>query len=123
MRKEKVITINDRGNELTFKIKEMPALQLESWLIRAGLLLVGSGAFDSAEVTDAGDALNTFIKTDFKVFRMQITNPDKCKKYADIPCEFKMEEDTMFDENKDYIIAYNDWHSHSCRYLCLVKFS
>lgn len=57
MRHEKIFTVTDRGNELTFKVKEMPARKLESWLIRAGLLLVSSGAFDSKDVTDAGDAL------------------------------------------------------------------
>ena len=55
----------------------------------------------------AGDSLTTFVKTDFKIVRMQITNIDKCKKYADISCEFNMKEDMMFEENKDYIIAYN----------------
>jgi len=57
MRQEKIITLNDRGNELMFKIKEMPALKLESWLIRAGLLLVGSGAFDRRDITNAQEAL------------------------------------------------------------------
>ena len=55
----------------------------------------------------AGDSLTTFIKTDFKLFRMQITNVDKCKKYADITCNYKIQEDMMFEENRDYIIAYN----------------
>ncbi len=35
MRKEKIITIQDRDQELTFKIKEMPAMQLERWLLGA----------------------------------------------------------------------------------------
>ena len=58
MRKEKTITIKDRDNELTFKIREMPATRLESWLLRAGLLLAGSGAFDGADVRDASEAIN-----------------------------------------------------------------
>lgn len=33
MRKEKTVTLNDRGNELTFRIKEMPATRLERWLV------------------------------------------------------------------------------------------
>ena len=58
MRKEKIITLNDRGHELTFKIREMPALKLESWLMRAGLLLAGTGAFDGKDVTSAGEAIS-----------------------------------------------------------------
>lgn len=58
MRKEKTITLSDRGRELTFKIKEMPALQLERWLIRAGLLLAAAGFIDTAAVqNDAGAAV------------------------------------------------------------------
>lgn len=43
MRKESVITIDDRGTPLTFRVKEMSAMQLESWLMRAVILIVGSG--------------------------------------------------------------------------------
>lgn len=43
-RKEIVIDIQDREQLLTFKVREMPASRLESWLTRAILLLAGSGA-------------------------------------------------------------------------------
>lgn len=43
-RKESLITIQDRDQELIFTIREMPATKLESWIIRALLLLAGSGA-------------------------------------------------------------------------------
>lgn len=56
MRKEKVIKLNDRGRELTFKIREMPASQLERWLMRA-LLLVSKGA-NTETGLDALRALN-----------------------------------------------------------------
>jgi len=49
MRRERLVTINDRGNELTFKIREMSALQLERWICRAALALADSGAL-SAEL-------------------------------------------------------------------------
>ncbi len=42
-RRETIIEIDDRGQMLTFKIKEMSAIQLERWLIRALLLIAGSG--------------------------------------------------------------------------------
>ena len=43
-RKENIITLQDREQELTFKIREMSATKLESWIIRALLLIAGSGA-------------------------------------------------------------------------------
>lgn len=61
MRKEKVIVLNDRGRELTFKIREMPATRLESFIIRAGLLLAGSGLLKSGgnpASMDAGAAID-----------------------------------------------------------------
>ena len=58
-RKEKFITIQDRDQELTFKIREMPALRLESWMSRASALLIGTGAAGPllSDVDDAGGAL------------------------------------------------------------------
>ncbi|MBQ3297503.1 MAG: hypothetical protein IJG97_01720 [Bacilli bacterium] len=55
----------------------------------------------------AGNSLATFIKTENKVYRMRITNSSECKKYADIECKYKMEEDSLFEEYKDRIIVYN----------------
>ena len=46
MRKEKKITVNDRGRELAFVVREMPATKLESFIVRAGLLLAASGLAD-----------------------------------------------------------------------------
>jgi hypothetical protein len=57
MRKEKTITLNDRGRELIFKIREMPATRLESWIVRAGLVLASTGILDSKSITDAGEAI------------------------------------------------------------------
>lgn len=45
------ITIEDRGNPLHFVIEEMPATKLESWIIRALLLVAGAGM----EVPDGSD--------------------------------------------------------------------
>lgn len=63
MRKEKVVTIVDRGKEKTFKIIEMPATQAERWLIRAGLLLAGTGLIEKAAIlNDAGEAVSQIGK-------------------------------------------------------------
>lgn len=43
MRKEEIKILNDRGNELKFRIREMSATKLESWIIRAILILARGG--------------------------------------------------------------------------------
>lgn len=61
MRKETTVTIEDRGRPLTFKIREMPATQLERWIIRAMLLLAGSEGLEGlsgASVENAGKFLS-----------------------------------------------------------------
>lgn len=55
MRKEEIITVNDRGNELTFRIREMPATKLEGWLFRVGAALVSTGFAKTEDVADGID--------------------------------------------------------------------
>ena len=55
MRKEEIITVNDRGNELTFRIREMPATKLEGWLFRVGTALVSTGFAQTEDVADGID--------------------------------------------------------------------
>ena len=55
----------------------------------------------------AGDSINTFVRTQNKVFRMRIKNSNECKKYADILCDYEMAEDSLFEEYKDRIITFN----------------
>ena len=47
MRREKELLIKDRGNELRFKIREMSAIELDSWLTRLGLLRQKAGLKDN----------------------------------------------------------------------------
>lgn len=55
-RKNITITLNDRGKELKFRVYEMPATQLESWTVRAVLLLARGGKFDGvAKTAGQGD--------------------------------------------------------------------
>jgi hypothetical protein len=62
MRKTVEVAITDRGAELRFRITEMPATRLESWVMRA-LLLLGPvlGKVDGEDVTlaDAGRLLGS----------------------------------------------------------------
>ena len=64
----------------------------------------------SSDIIDfnyAGNNLNTFIKTKNRIFRMRVTNAKECGKYADVACQFSLQEDPIFVEKKDYIIAFN----------------
>lgn len=55
MRKEEIITVNDRGNELTFRIREMPATKLEGWLFRVGTALASTGFAKTEDIADGID--------------------------------------------------------------------
>ena len=55
----------------------------------------------------AGDSVNTFIRTEDKVFRMRVTNSDECTKFADIQCTYAISESEAFTLWKDRIIAFN----------------
>ena len=75
MRKETVITLNDRGNELTFKIKEMSAMQLQKWMLKAGILLARSGVlskFEQEQINEGnitGTVLNVISTRGISLFR------------------------------------------------------
>lgn len=56
MLREKLITIEDRGNALQFRIREMPATQLESWVMRAVLVLAEAGSDIPADAGVEGAA-------------------------------------------------------------------
>lgn len=43
MRKSEIIKIIDDGNELTFRVTQMPATKAERWANRAGFLLIQAG--------------------------------------------------------------------------------
>lgn len=55
----------------------------------------------------AGDSLNTFVRTEKKVFRMKMTNAKECTKYAGVDCQFEMTEDPVFEKYNDRIITFN----------------
>lgn len=55
----------------------------------------------------AGNSTNTYIKTEDSIYRMKAINYDKCSKYADVSCIYKMEKDEVLTKYKDKIIAYN----------------
>lgn len=65
MRREVTVTLDDRGNELTFKIREMSALQLERWIMRACLVL-SRGGLKLPEAMDMHAALALLRRGDYK---------------------------------------------------------
>ncbi len=58
MRKQKNIIINDDGHELTFKITQLSALQLEIFLLKATKVLAKAGILNSEVKNDSADNLN-----------------------------------------------------------------
>lgn len=90
----KVINSKDRNN-----------LQLASTKI-----VYDKAAYDGSNIIDfnyAGNTLATFIRTEKKVFRMRATNGDECNKYADVNCEYTIQEDPIFEKYNDRIITFN----------------
>lgn len=55
----------------------------------------------------AGDNLATFILNDTKLYRMRVKNNADCSKYADIACQYEMQEDPTYETYRDKIIVYN----------------
>lgn len=54
-RKEITITLDDRGSERKFRIVEMSATRLQSWIIRAGLLLASAIDLDGVDTSGGLD--------------------------------------------------------------------
>ena len=74
------------------------------------IAIVYDKAVYGSEIIDfnyAGQSEATFIKTDEHIYRMKVVNWDKCGKYADIACRYSIQEDQLFVDKKDYILAYN----------------
>lgn len=55
----------------------------------------------------AGQTASTYIRTEDKVYRMKVSNYDRCSKYADVACEYSFDEETVFEKYKDRIIIFN----------------
>lgn len=74
MRNEKTITLDDRGNKLTFKIREMSATDTGKWIMRALKALGAAGA----ELPDGADlkAAVIFIRNNFQSFCKNIDLED-----------------------------------------------
>lgn len=54
-----------------------------------------------------GDSTSTFVRTEDRVFHLVMDNAEECTKYADIKCTYHMEEDPVFNEQAEYILAFN----------------
>ena len=54
-----------------------------------------------------GNSLNTFIKTENSVYRLRVKNKEECGKFADVTCEYEMQEDEAFLNHKDQILSFN----------------
>lgn len=63
MRNSKFVTIQDGENEVKFKLTQLSALSLQSWIIRAGIALAESGLLDleQDEIAGGGVGLDQVI--------------------------------------------------------------
>ena len=100
--------LKNSGDVYKYVIQRDEATRVEQ--INSTNIFYDKKNYGSMKIIDfgyAGDSLNTFVKTENKVYRMKITNADQCNKYADVVCKYAMEEDTVFQEYGDRVIFYN----------------
>ena len=60
MRKEKTVTLDDRGNKLTFKIREMSASDADFWQMRA-FKTIGAAGINFSDGFDIGAVIRYII--------------------------------------------------------------
>lgn len=80
-----------------------------SYNVLSSTVIYNAGSVDGKIIDFGyyGDSLNTFIKTEDAVYRMKITNAEKCKKYADVACKYELQEEEVFETYKDKILTFN----------------
>lgn len=80
MRKEKLITIIDDGNELMFKIKQMSAIKQERWINKVLILLSGgnllSGIFASMNKLSVNNVASKFKNLNLETLADMLGNLD-----------------------------------------------
>ena len=55
----------------------------------------------------AGNSSATYVKTENSMFRMQASNLKECSKFADVTCDYVMQESEEYEKYKDRMVAYN----------------
>lgn len=94
---------NVYGEVVTKETRDTPA-------VISSVQVVYSKSDFGARITDfsyAGDSVNTYVRTEEKVFRMRVLNLKECSKYADVKCNYSMQEDPIFEEYRERIILFN----------------
>lgn len=113
----KVVTI-DQSNGIYYVLKNdgnvykyiiTRASSQEAYSIASTAIVYNKGDFGGAIVdfNEAGEHPSTFIKTSNAIYRMQATNKEKCSKYADVVCKYKLKKDATLTEYNDKLLAYN----------------
>ncbi len=100
--------LKNSGDVYKYTIVRDSRTRVES--ITSTVLSFNKDNYGGSKIIDfnyAGDSLNTFAKTINNVYRMRVTNSEKCNKYADVVCKFSMKKDDLFQEYGDRIIFYN----------------
>lgn len=55
---------------------------------------------------DKSSKSKNYLITDNNYYRMKATNQKECSKYADVECNYKLQEDTVLNENKNRLLYF-----------------
>ena len=111
----RVVTVNSKGgidyvlkgdgNIYQYNI----IMENNEWLLDTTELAYSYNEFGSKikDFNYNGSNSTTYIKNETSYYRMMVTNQEKCSKYADVACEYKLKLDEGLKNTYDKILAYN----------------
>ncbi len=80
----------------------------DTYIVKSNTAVKNSVSGSMIDFNYAGDSsLATFYRTREKIMTYKITNSSECNKYVDIPCKGELQNDTVLNQYKDRIVAFN----------------
>lgn len=97
------------GNVYEYIVEKVDKGQNPDMKVSSSKIIYNKNDYDGTIIDFgyAGEGLNTYILTDSKLYRMRVKNLDECGKYADIACQYELQEDEKYTLYKDKIITFN----------------
>ncbi len=111
----RVVTVNSKGG-IYYVLKNDGniyqyniIMENNEWLLDTTELAYSYNEFGSKikDFNYNGSNSTTYIKNETSYYRMMVTNQEKCSKYADVACEYKLKLDEGLKNTYDKILAYN----------------
>ncbi len=111
----RVVTVNSKGG-IYYVLKNDGNIyqyniymENNEWLLDTTELAYSYSEFGSKiiDFNYNGSNSTTYIKTETSYYRMMVTNQEKCSKYADVACDYKLKLDEGLKGTYDKILAYN----------------